>query len=110
MDKGIVVPLALFFAVVYGLKLLVDARMRYLFFKAGSPESVQALFEGEDGLRRANSLRNGVLLIALAIGLAICASAQWQVFSVQGVAAMLAAGGVGNLVAYALGRKGRGAV
>jgi hypothetical protein len=105
MDKGIVVPLALFFAVVYGLKLLVDARMRYLFFKAGTPEVVHSLFKGEEDLRRSSNLRSGILLVALASGLSICASAQWQVLSVHGVAVMLAAGGVGNLVAYWLGAK-----
>ena len=104
MDKGIIVPLALFFSVVYLVKLLVDARMRFLFFKGAPPESAQMLFEGEAQLRRANSLRNGVLLLALAIGLGLCALMNWQVLSTPGAAAMLAAGGAGNLLAYALER------
>jgi hypothetical protein len=105
MDKGIVVPLALFFAVVYGIKLLVDARMRYLFFQAGSPDTVEALFRGEDKLRRAAALRNGVLLILLAMGLVICHWAQWAVFSVPGLAVMLAFGGAGHLLGHVLSER-----
>jgi hypothetical protein len=102
MDKGIVVPLALFFAVVFVIKLLVDARMRYLFFQSGSPEVVAALFAGEEKLRRTSSLRWGLVLTCLALGLAIATQAQWSAFSLPGLAVLLGAAGIGNLLAFGL--------
>jgi hypothetical protein len=100
MDKGIVVPLALFFAVVYVIKLLVDARMRFLFSQASSPEVVAALYTSEAKLRRASALRWGVLLVVLSLGLAIAAQAQWPAMSLQALALMLGAAGIGNLLAF----------
>mgnify|MGYP003598160379 CR=1 FL=1 len=104
MDKSIVVPIGLFVAVVYSLKLLVDARMRYLFFKGGAPDTVEALFRGEERLRRQAGLRWGVVLCALAAGLGVAQAVGFQTWSVGGLATVLAAIGLGQLAAYALAR------
>jgi hypothetical protein len=101
LDKSIIVPVALFIAVVYSIKLLVDARMRFLFFKGGSPETVQALFMGEERLRRQGSLRWGLVMTALALGLSLASAMDWQALSLPGLATILAALGVGNLVSFA---------
>lgn len=100
MDKSIIVPVGLFVAVVYSIKLLVDARMRYLFFKAGSPEAVQALFVGEERLRRLASLRWGLVLTALAVGLGLSSAMAWEAWSLPGLAMVLAALGLGNLASF----------
>jgi hypothetical protein len=100
LDKSIIVPVGLFVAVVYSIKLLVDARMRYLFFKAGSPETVQALFVGEERLRRLGSLRWGLVLTALALGLGLSSAMAWEALSLPGLAMVLAALGLGNLASF----------
>lgn len=105
MDKSIVVPIGLFLSVVVSLKLLVDARMRYLFFKGGAPDTVEALFAAEERLRRQGSLRWGVVLCMLAAGLALAQAAGVSAWSVAGVACVLGAVGAGHLVAYALARR-----
>ncbi len=101
MDKGIVVPLALFCSVVYALKLLVDARMRYLFWKGGStPEAVAALFAGEERLRRQGALRLGVVALALGAGLLLADAIGMPLFSAGGLAVLLVALGLGNIAAF----------
>jgi hypothetical protein len=105
MDKGIVVPLALFFSVVYVIKLLVDARMRFLFAQSSSPDTVAALYASENTLRHASSLRWGLVLICVAAGLAIAAQAQWSAFSLHGMAVLLGATGVGHLLAFVAQRR-----
>lgn len=102
MDKNIVVPLALFACVTYGVKLLVDARMRYLFFKGDSPDAVRTLLQGEERMRRMASLRWGVILLALAIGLALVRLFDIQEINPASLALMLGAAGAGNLAGFAL--------
>jgi hypothetical protein len=102
MDKGIVVPLALFFSVVYALKLLVDARLRYLFWKGGStPETVAALFAAEDRVRRLGALRTGLVALALGVGLGVIDATGTAPISAAGLAMLLVALGLGNLFAFA---------
>jgi hypothetical protein len=100
VDKSIVVPIGLFVAVVYTIKLLVDARMRFLFFKGGSPDTVQALYRGEARARQLASLRWGLVLCCLAAGLTLAHAMQWQPFSLPSLAVLLAAVGVGNLACF----------
>jgi hypothetical protein len=105
MDKNIVVPIALFAAVVYVIKLLVDARMRYLFWKAGSsPDALAALFAGEERVRSRAALRQGLVALALAGALGVVHTTGAALLSVPGIAALLGGLGVGNLAAFAAGR------
>lgn len=104
MDKNIIVPVGLFVAVVYTIKLLVDARMRYLFFKAGSPDTVEALFRGEEHMRRMGTLRWGVVLLALGLGLAVAAKMDWPATSLPSLALWVCTLGLGNLVAFVASR------
>lgn len=105
MDKGIVVPLALFLCVTYGLKLLVDARMRYLFFKGDSPDTVRELIRGEERMRRMASLRWGVILLALAAGFALVRMFDLHEVSPASLALMLGAAGAGNIASFLLARR-----
>ncbi|TAG03880.1 MAG: hypothetical protein EAZ43_05850 [Betaproteobacteria bacterium] len=100
MDKSIVVPIGLFLAVVYTIKLLVDARMRYLFFKAGAPDTVEALFRGEERLRRMSTLRWGAVLLVFGLGLAVAAKMELAALGLPSLALMVLTLGVGNLAAY----------
>jgi hypothetical protein len=113
MDKGIVVPLALFFSVVYGLKLLIDARLRYLFWRGGgTPETTAALFAGEERLRRMGMLRLGIVSVAVAAGLLMADATGTQLLSTPGLGMLLLALGLGNLAAFGAGemlaRRARG--
>jgi hypothetical protein len=105
MDKSVLVPLGLFFSIVYSIKLLVDARMRYLFMKGGTPDTVSAMLAGEEQLRRMGTLRWGVVLTALAMGVGVTAGMSWAPLSAPGIAMLLGALGVGNLLAFAVAHK-----
>ena len=100
MDKSIIVPIGLFVSVVYTIKLLVDARMRWLFFQGGAPETVEALYQGEERVRRQGSLRWGLVLCSLAAGLAVASVAGWPPLALPSIAVLLGALGVGNLAAF----------
>jgi hypothetical protein len=100
VDKSIVVPIGLFVAVVYTIKLLVDARMRFLFFKGGAPDTVEALYRGEERVRRLASLRWGLVLCCLALGLTVASALQWPALSLPSLAVLLAALGIGNLASF----------
>lgn len=100
MDKSIVVPIGLFVSVVYTIKLLVDARMRFLFFKGGAPDTVEALYRAEERTRRMGSLRWGLVLVGLAAGLALAGGMGWQPLSLPALAALLGTLGLGHLAAF----------
>jgi fatty acid desaturase len=100
VDKSIVVPLGLFVAVVYTIKLLVDARMRFLFFKGNAPDTVEALYRGEERARRLASLRWGLVLCCVALGLTVAGLMQWQALSLPSLAVMVAALGLGHLASF----------
>lgn len=100
MDKSIIVPIGLFVSVVYTIKLLVDARMRYLFFKGDAPDTVEALYRGEERARRMGSLRWGLVLLALAAGLALASGMGWAPLSLPSLAVLLASLGLGHLASF----------
>jgi hypothetical protein len=104
LDKNIA-AIVLFLCVTYGVKLLVDARMRYLFFKGGTPPAVLTMLEGEERMRRTGSLRWGVILIAIALGFAIIEFAGWREVRPGTLAVMAAAAGLGNLAAFLATRR-----
>lgn len=101
MDKSIIVPIGLFVSVVYTIKLLVDARMRYLFFKGDAPDTVEALYRGEERARRLGSLRWGIVLLSLALGLSLAGAMNWAPLSLPSLALLLGSLGLGNLVSFA---------
>ena len=101
MDKSIIVPIGLFVSVVYTIKLLVDARMRYLFFKGDAPDTVEALYRGEERARRMGTLRWGLVLLSLSGGLAWAAAMDWAPLSLPSLALLLGSLGVGNLLSFA---------
>lgn len=104
LDKNFA-AVVLFLCVTYSLKLLVDARMRYLFVRGESPQVVLAMLQGEERLRRAGSLRWGVILIFLALGFAVVEFAGWREVRAGTLAVMAAAAGLGNLAAFVATRR-----
>jgi hypothetical protein len=108
MDKNVVVPLALFASIVLVIKFLVDARMRYLFWKGGStPEAVAAMFAGEAELRRAALLRWGLVCLALGGSMALVDAQGLPLLSVGSVAILLLGLGGAQVLAWWLAGRGR---
>jgi hypothetical protein len=99
MDKNLI-PIVLFVCMTYALKMLIDARMRYIFFKGNAPDTVAALLAGEERMRRMGSLRWGVILLAVGVGFAAVEMLGFHSVSAGSVAVLLVAAGAGNLLAF----------
>lgn len=106
MNFEALIPIALFAAVAFSIKAVVDARVRRQLVQSNvSQELVRSIIEGDELRRRHASLRWGIVLVALALGF-------WTVDAIgftdvtPGVAAiLLGATGIGQLVHYMLTRK-----
>jgi hypothetical protein len=106
MDVHIVVPLALFACVTYGLKAVMDAMLRYRLLRAVvSSDVIRAVLEGEDHQRKVVALRWGILSSSLALGFGLIALLGWKEISAGVIAILAAAIGLGNLVLFAVIRR-----
>jgi hypothetical protein len=110
MDQGIIVPLAFFicltFGVTYAIKLLVEARVRIRMLQAcESKELIESVVRGEDHRNRMASLRWGILLVTGAIGFAIIQFAGWTTISPGVIAVLLGAFGLGSLLFFWMSRR-----
>jgi hypothetical protein len=105
MDKHIVVPIALFFSIAWVIKMIIDARMRYLYLRGGSPQTIAALVAGEERMRRLGMLRWGVLLTTLAVAFVIIDRVGVDASSPMTWGLIFGALGLGNLGAYLLVRR-----
>lgn len=102
MDKNIVVPALLFLCVTYAFKLLIDARLRWLLMRSGSPETVAALLAGEQRLRQGETLRAGLSMLGLAAGLALVAAFDWPPLSAATFSVLLAGVGAAQVLSHVL--------
>jgi hypothetical protein len=102
MDKNVVVPALLFLCVTYAFKLLIDARLRYLLMRSGSPETVQALLSGEQQLRQSEALRGGLSMLGASAGLALVAAFDWPPLSAATFAVLLAGVGAAQVASHLL--------
>ena len=106
MDYAMLVPIALFAAIAYSIKAVVDARVRkQLVSSNGSPELVSHILQGDETNRRLSSLRWGITLVMLAIGFAIVEAAGWTDVTPGVIAVLVGAIGLGNLASFAASRK-----
>lgn len=105
MDKHIVVPVALFFSIVWVIKMIIDARTRYLYLRGGAPETIAALVAGEERMRRLGMLRWGVLLTTLAVAFVVIDRVDIDARSAMTWGLIFGALGLGNLGAYMLVRR-----
>ncbi len=104
MDTNLVL-IALFFCATYALKMFIDARMRYIFFKGNAPHTVAAMLQGEERMRRMGSLRWGVILLVLGTGFAVVDVLGFSGVTAGSLAVMLAAAGVGKLLAFGVAQR-----
>ena len=106
MDYALFVPIALFAAIAYSIKAVVDARVRkQLVASKGAPALVRSILEGDEANRRLSSLRWGITLVALSIGFAIVEAAGWREITPGVIAVLVGAVGIGNLGSFAAARK-----
>ena len=106
MDYALLVPIALFAAIAYSIKAVVDARVRkQLVASNGAPDLVRSILEGDEVNRRLSSLRWGITLVMLSIGFAIVEAAGWTEITPGVIAVLVGAVGLGNLASFAASRK-----
>ena len=106
MDYAMLVPIALFAAIAYSIKAVVDARVRkQLVASNGAPDLVRSILEGDESNRRLASLRWGITLVMLSIGFAIVEAAGWTDVTPGVIAVLVGAIGLGNLASFAASRK-----
>ena len=106
MDYAMLVPIALFAAIAYSIKAVVDARVRkQLVASNGAPDLVRSILAGDETNRRLASLRWGITLVALALCFGIVEAAGWQDISPGVIAVLVGAIGLGNLASFAAARK-----
>lgn len=106
MEYALLVPIALFAAIAYSIRAVVDARVRkQLVSSNGSPELVANILQGDETNRRLSSLRWGITLVMLSIGFAIVEAAGWTDVTPGVIAVLVGAVGLGNLASFAASRK-----
>jgi len=107
MNSGDLIPIVLFVCIVWAIKIVVDARLRRQMLDSnGSQELIRSMIESDEARRRHESLRRGIILVALAVGFgAINASGGFDAFTPMSLAILLGATGIGNLAYYLLTRR-----
>ena len=106
MNFEILIPITLFVAIAYVIKVIVDARTRRALIGAnGSEELVRSIMAGEDLRQKHSSLRWGVILVSIAIGFGLIEAGGWQEITPGVVAVLAGATGLGNLAYYFLTRR-----
>ena len=100
------VPIVMFVCMTFVIKLIVDARMRYLLLRGGvSEQLLGSILLGEEQQRRHASLRWGVILVAVGAGFALIHLLGWREITAGAIAVLAIATGLGNLAVYALTRR-----
>ena len=106
MNFEILIPITLFVAIAYVIKVIVDARTRRALIGAnGSEELVRSIMAGEDLRQKHSSLRWGVTLLAIAVGFGLIEAGGWQEITPGVIAVLAGATGLGNLAYYVLSRR-----
>jgi len=106
MNSGDLIPIILFICIVWAIKIVVEARLRRQMLNSnGSQEMVRSMIEGDEIRRRHESLRRGIVLVALGLGFAAISSRGFDEVTPMTLAILLGATGLGNLAYYLLTRK-----
>jgi hypothetical protein len=103
MDLEFLIPIAFFTAVAYSIKVVVDARARAKLIAANvSEELLRSMMAAEEHQRRHSSLRWGIVLVCLSVGLGLIEIFNWQDVGPGAIALLIGATGIGNLAFYKL--------
>ncbi|TBR39363.1 MULTISPECIES: DUF6249 domain-containing protein [Dyella] len=105
MNTEVLIPISLFVCIAWSIKTVADAYARRRIIESrGSEELVRSLIEGENTRRRHSALQWGCVLVFLALGFAGVAGTNSDQITAGGIALILGATGLGNLVYYMLER------
>ncbi|WP_329741628.1 hypothetical protein [Dyella sp. A6] len=106
MDLGILVPISLFVAIAYAIKVCVEAIVRRRMVESGgSTELIDAMLRDEELRRRLSSLRWGIVLLSVALGFGLIQWFGWHDVTPGMVAVLAGATGLGNLAFFAISRR-----
>jgi hypothetical protein len=107
MNLGDLIPITLFVCIVWAIKIVVDARVRRQMLDTnGSQELIRSMLETDEIRRRHESLRRGIILVAMGIGFAAINSVGgFDNFTPTSLAILLAATGLGHLAYYMVARR-----
>lgn len=106
MNFEILIPITLFIAVAYAIKVTVEAYARRRIVEShGSEELVRALLDGDACRRRQASLQWGAVLLALAVGFGLVEMTGTREVTPGVVALLLGATGLGHLAYYLVERR-----
>ena len=107
MNFGDLIPISLFVCIVWAIKIVVDARLRRQMLDShGGQDMIRSMLETDEARRRHESLRRGIILVALAIGLAaVNANGGFDNFTPLSLAILFGATGLGNLAYYLIMRR-----
>ncbi|UXI66508.1 hypothetical protein [Tahibacter amnicola] len=106
MEQRILIPIFMFGCITYVVKLLIDARMRYLLLRMAAAEDVvRGIVASEQVQRRHASLRTGITLGMVALGFALIESFGWRDVTPGVIAVLAGALSAGNLIYYHLARR-----
>lgn len=106
MNFEVLIPIALFAAIAYMVKVVADTLVRKRLVESnGSEDLVRSMLAGEAERARTGSLRWGIVMVALAVGFGLVEAGGWDDLTPGVVAILLGATGLGNLAYYALGRR-----
>ncbi|WP_284343658.1 hypothetical protein [Dyella mobilis] len=107
---GELVPIVLFvcvtFCLTYGIRLLVDARVRIKMLQAGgSKELIDSIVLGEQQLRRLGSLRWGIVLLMEGLGFGLIQLFGWTTITPGVVGLLIGSFGLGSLIFFVVARR-----
>ena len=106
MNFEVLIPISLFFAIAYTIKVIADTTVRRRLVESnGSEELVRSMLAGEAERARTGSLRWGIVMVALAVGFGLVEAGGWNDMSPGVIAILLGATGLGNLAYYAMARR-----
>lgn len=102
-SKGVIVPVALFLCITYAFAALLEAVTRYRMIKEGSSEALLSELLAHDARRRRlSSLRWGIFLVAIGLGLALTQALGWTQPTPGSIALLAIFTGAGQLLFYRL--------
>jgi hypothetical protein len=106
MNFEVLIPIALFAAIAYTIKVVADMLVRRRLVESNVSEAlVRSMIEGDAERARTASLRWGIVMTALAVGFGLVEAGGWDDMTPGVVGILLGATGLGNLAYYALVRR-----
>ena len=106
MNFEILIPISLFVAIAYTVKVIADMLVRRRLVESnGSEDLVRTMLAGEAERARTGSLRWGIVMVALALGFGLVEAGGWTEMGPGVIGILLGATGLGNLAFYAMARR-----